>query len=97
MKQVEVLGYRVKIKGIFPIFTNKTSKLLNRNIKIRKDVQILMILLNWYRNFIPNLSGKIWEITKLHKGVKDDKKIITTKQMKDGINKLAKTNHNQIY
>lgn len=56
-----------------------------------------MILLNWYRNFIPNLSGKIWEITKLHKGVKDDKKIITTKQMKDGINKLAKTNHSWIY
>ncbi|EQB62373.1 pol polyprotein [Vairimorpha apis BRL 01] len=90
MKEVEVLGYRVNNKGIFPIFTDKTSKLLNRNIKTRKEVQRLVGLLNWYRKFIPNLSERICEITNLLKGRKDDKKITVTRQIKDEINKLSK-------
>lgn len=90
MKEVEVLGYRVNNKEIFPIFTDKTSKLLNRNIKTRKEVQRLVGLLNWYRKFIPNLSERICEITNLLKGRKDDKKITVTRQIKDEINKLSK-------
>lgn len=91
VNEVIVLGYKVNAEGIFPIFTDKTGKLLRREIKTKRDVQRLIGLLNWYRKFIPNLSQRINTLTDLlKKGVNIKRSIVAT-QMRATIEDIEKT------
>jgi transposase InsO family protein len=67
-REVLMLGYRINEDGIFPVAADLTDRLLQSEVKSKKDLQSLVGMLNWYRKFVPNLSVRISSITEKLKG-----------------------------
>ncbi|EQB61813.1 pol polyprotein, partial [Vairimorpha apis BRL 01] len=71
-KELDVLGYKIDKEGIY--YKIKSF--------IKKDVQRLMGIINWYRKFIPNLSTKLrrYTLSREMKQMIEDIKHITQKK-----------------
>ncbi|ORD99191.1 YI31B [Hepatospora eriocheir] len=63
--EVEYLGYIIDGEGIRPV-TSKLFKDINfKTPKNRKELQRLVGFINWFRDFIPNLSSRITCLTRM--------------------------------
>lgn len=65
--ELDVLGYKINSEGIYPKTKSLDTQILNRPVRTKKDLQRLIVTLNWYRKFIPGLSTRIYEVTNLLK------------------------------
>ncbi|KAG0431380.1 Retrovirus-related Pol polyprotein from transposon [Dictyocoela muelleri] len=61
--------------------TRWRTKIFDKEIKTKRDIQRLIGILNWYRIFIPNLSNRISKITDMLKI--ENKKFKWTDDMKN--------------
>ncbi|KAF9763219.1 Retrovirus-related Pol polyprotein from transposon 17.6 [Nosema granulosis] len=65
--QVEVLGSIVQYGKLMPDVSKLKTKLQSIQCKTKKDIQRIIGLLNWYREYIPNFSNKLRTVTELLK------------------------------
>ncbi|KAF9761224.1 Retrovirus-related Pol polyprotein from transposon [Nosema granulosis] len=84
--QVDILGSVVCHGKIVPDVSKLKERLHNVECKTKKDIQKIVGLLNWYREYIPGLSSRLTQITELLKT--KDKKVHWTQEHMEIINKI---------
>ncbi|KAG0440353.1 Retrovirus-related Pol polyprotein from transposon 17.6 [Dictyocoela muelleri] len=73
VEELEILG-NIIMNGIIKVDTENIEKLINLGgqVKTKRDIQKIIGIITWYRNFIPNVSRKISKLTQLLKKNTDE-------------------------